>query len=187
MASHFCRFTPQSPTDYTLDIVFDHLKELCTAFIVSYETDANRPHFHFALWNTQYSTETLRARLKRVLHGQLYISGKDIENKINAIAYIIKDGLFRSFNVDAVAYLSACQVTQKKVKYDDLVKEIEIEYNKSLINDRQLIGKLLDSAVKCNRKIYLNHIKAQALLIKLKKETNKDKREFLIDKIIDDI
>lgn len=188
MKDIFGRFTPDKPDEHSLDTLIEFLKNYSNKYVVSYETDAKRPHYHFAIFNVETSTELLRTHFKsKYKPGQLYLSGKNIIDKIKTIAYTIKDGLFKSNGLDVNDFLMASVIARPKVKYDNLMKDIEDEYLKGSLNDKQLVSKILDAYLQTNKKIYIQHIKASALLIKLKKESNKSKRDLLIERIIEDL
>lgn len=187
MKDIFGRFTPDDTAKFTLDSVFSYFSDYTDKLVVSYETDAKRPHYHFVLFGIEVTTETLRARIKRDFSGQVYLSGKDVQDKVKTIAYTIKDGFYKHNGLDINTFLMASVISKPKVKFDSLIKEVQERYITGIMTDRELVSHLLDIHIRTDRKIYLHHIKAQALLIKLKKESNKDKRELLIERILDDI
>jgi len=185
MNSFFCRLTPmpEYAATYTLSIIGAGLNLLSDKYFVCYETEASRPHYHFLIY-TDLSSETLRARLKRMFFAQIYISGKEIEDQVRAIAYCMKDGTWTQSGIDINTILIAKSVSKKKLKYDDLMEELLKSYDG---DDRKLIGGIIDAHVLTNKKIYIQHIRAHALLIKLRSDKYGTHKEYLINKIIDDI
>lgn len=188
MKDIFGRFTPDKPDNCSLDILIEFLKNYTNTYVVSYETDASRPHYHFAIFKVEVSTELLRTHFKnKFIPGQLYLSGKNIEDKIKTIAYTIKDGLYKSNLLDINDFLMASVISRPKLKYDNLIHDIEDEYLKGSLTDKQLVSKILQAYIDTNKKVYIQHIKATALLIKLKKESNKTNKDLIIERIIEDL
>lgn len=183
--SIFARFTPDNPDIHSLDSIEDFIKNYTDTYVFSYEIEASRPHYHLALFDVSISTELFRNHLKK-LEGQVYISGKDIADKVKTIAYTIKDGLYRYCNLDVNDYLMANSIKKKKIKYDDRLKEIEQSYLRGLIDDKALVTQIVEAHIQSNKKIYIQHIKAQLSLIKLKNTKNQTYREILINKILED-
>lgn len=186
---YFCRITPHSEyqATYNLSIISAGLSLISNKYFVCYEIDANRPHYHFLIY-TDMSSETLRARLKKMFNSQVYISGKEIEDQVKAVAYCMKDGTWTQTGMDINTILMASSTSKKKVKFDDLVDKVIKDYETSEVKDkRKLIGGIIDAHVTCNRKVYMPHIKALAILCQLKATKTKSLREYLIDKIVDEL
>lgn len=183
--SYFIRFTPSTPTAYSLGAlkyVFEYHFEK-TSYLIA-EEKAAHTHYHIALWGIKLTPETLRYQLKQRLEGQIYISGKEIEDKVKAIAYCIKDGNYISFNLDALALIQATGISKRKLKFDDLLLQAETDYQG---DDKKFLKQLIEAHVKTNKKVYMQHIKAQLLLTKLKKDTYGTYTQYLIEKIIDNM
>lgn len=182
MSSYFCRYTPRKPEETTLDDMEAFIRELTDEFVISYEHLPRNDHFHICLWKVKRSPENLRYHLKTHLVGQVYISGKEIEDKVKAIAYTIKDGSYRSSGIDVFTWMSAMRTTHKKVKFDDDVKELTERYDPQLYNDEWLAGGIIEIYRKHNRKIYVQHLRALLQTIKMHKDSNYKLQ--LIDKIV---
>lgn len=181
MTSFFLRYTPHE-TDADLDIIRQVLDQLePTKYVVAREK-ATHEHYHIAIWGVKRTPESLRAFLKLKLIGKWYISGKEIEDKVKAIAYCIKDGDYTYHNLDVNEYLQANSISKKKVKYDDLLATAEKDYSG---DDKKFVRSLLEAHVATNKKVYLPHIKAQLLLTKLKYDKYGTYKEYLVDKIVD--
>lgn len=80
-------------------------------------------------------------------------------------------------------FLQACAIRKPKIRYDDLLSAAERDYSG---DDKKLIGQIIDAHVLTNRKVYLPHVKAQVVLIRLKKEKYGTYREYLIDKLMNE-
>lgn len=183
MTSFFLRYTPHQ-TDHSLLSIQSVINQLePTKFVVAREK-ATHEHYHIALWGVKRSPESLRAFLKLKLIGKWYISGKEIEDKVKAIAYCIKDGDYIYNNLDVNEFLQANSISKRKVKYDDLLATAEKDYSG---DDKKFVAALIDAHVRTNRKVYLPHIKAQLLLTKLKFDKYGTYKEYLVDKIMDSI
>lgn len=176
--SLFGRLTPRSTT--TMDDIVNLFNQFdITKYVLCYE-EASKPHFHFCVWTTR-SAENLRYQFKQKLDTQVYISGKDIEDKIRAIAYCFKDGNYVTKNIDILTIMAAKSVTFKKVSFDDELKEIQ---NDNSLSIEQITNKIIDLYIKYNRKIYRQHIRALIELIKVKR--SETYRNNLIKNLIDD-
>lgn len=184
MSSYFIRFTPFDDRTNDLASVTATVDKLEPSKFVVAREHAKREHYHIAVWGVKRTPESLRAFLKKDLEGQIYISGKEIQDKITAIAYCFKDGdyIHQGLNVDE--FLQAHAVSKRKIKFDDELSKIEEAYEG---DDKKFIGDILDLHAKTNKKPYLQHIKAQLLLTKLKKDKYGTYRTYLIDKIIDNM
>ena len=185
MGSYWIRFTPSNPEAYTLGTVKYVLDThfVTEKYVLAIEKAAST-HFHIALWTTDKykSNDALKYQLKKYLEGQVYISGKEIQDKIRVIAYCFKDGQYVTKNIDVMTFLQAASISKPKLKYDDLLQTAEKEYSG---DDKNFVRNLLDAHIKTNKKIYLQHIKAQLLLTKLKKDQYGTYKEYLVDKIVD--
>lgn len=181
--SYFIRFTPTDPTVYSLDIVRYVIDTffMPEKYVIGREK-ASSEHYHIALWNMDYTPEALRYQLKNRLKGQIYISGKEIEDKIKSIAYCFKDGDYIDHGLSIMEFLQATSISKPKIKYDDLLAQAEELYDG---DDKKFTRNLLEAHIKTNKKIYLPHIKAQVLLTKLKKDRYGTYKEYLVEKIID--
>lgn len=182
--SYFLRFTPLKPEDYNLKTVSVVFRMFDPTKLVVAREKASHEHYHIAIWGITRTSQNLRAYLKNVLEGQIYISGKEIEDQLRAIAYCLKDGDYYAQGLSIIEFLQASAISKRKIKYDDLLQEAEKEYDG---DDKKFVRKLLEAHVKTNKKVYLPHIKAQLLLTKLKKEQYGTYREYLVEKIIDNM
>lgn len=190
MGSYWIRFTPSTSDaqnvytlgsiKYVLDTHFHPER-----YIIAHEV-ASSVHFHIALWSSvsYRSNEALKYQLKKYLIGQVYISGKEIQEKLKVIAYCLKDGHYLQHNVSVTDFLQAASISKPKIKYDDLIAKIEADYQG---DDKKLARDIFDAYVKTNKKVYLPHIRAQMLLIKLKSEKYGTFKEYLVDKILNDL
>lgn len=175
--SYFLRLTPRNPT--CLDAIRNIIDPLSYKYVISQE-ETPRVHYHICMW-CHKSIENLRYHLKQRVDGQIYISGKDIEDKINAIAYTIKDGNYVHRNLDITEFLLANAVTKRKLKFDDLIDQLKDEYNPSTMSDQTLVRKILEIYTKCKRKPYKQHIRALYDTIKLSKDSR------YIDRMVEQI
>lgn len=176
MNEYFVRFTPSSPTSFE-DIILALTAIDIDKYFIAYE-EASKPHYHLCLW-TNRSVENLRYQIKKHINAQVYISGKQIQDRVKAIAYCMKDGNYRQKNIDAFEYMNAKQISTPKIKFDDELKKI----TDSDLSMRELVSSLIDLHIKCNRKIYRQHIKALMDLIRARK--CKTFREELINYFLD--
>lgn len=152
--SYFVTLTPYEPL--SLDDIEEQFSCIgIQKYLVCYE-EASRPHFHACLY-TQRSAENLKYQLKSKINGRVHISGKDIENKISAYAYTLKDGLFRSKGINFLDIMTAKAKSHPKIKFDD---ELKVLMDDQVSSISELAKKLIDLHVKCKRKIYRQHLKA---------------------------
>lgn len=180
MPEYFIRITPYDRV--SLDDVENLFKILkVERYVVSYE-EASRPHYH-AFLETSYTAERMRYQIKAHLNGQIYISGKEVQHKVKAIAYTIKDGNFRMKNIDVNEYLMAKSITHQKPNFDKELKEIT---DKEWTEDqkRQLTEEVLELYVKFNRKIYIQHIQA---IVRTSLSKDKKYRFRLVEKILENL
>lgn len=178
MNSYFVRITPRDPISYEdIETVLStlHIEQ----WFICYE-EASRPHYHLCLFSER-GVENLRYRLKKEINGQVYISGKQIEDKVKAIAYCMKDGNYRHKNIDVNTFLMANSITHKKEKFEDELKKFIDDTEHSI---RHIVEGIIDLHIKYNRKIYRQHIKALVELIKAKRCPNY--RQQLINYFLDE-
>lgn len=175
---YFARFTP-SKEAVSLDDIVPILEELSNSYVVSYE-EASRPHFHFYM-ESDFSPERLRYRLKSRLTGQIYISGKDVEDKVRTIAYTIKDGNYRLKNIDVNTFLMAKQQSHPKETFDKEIKELY----EGTYETEDLVDKIVDLYIKYNRKIYIQHI--QSLVRTIQARNNERYRKSLVRRIYENL
>lgn len=166
MRGYFIRITPLDDAEVGLHgmvaIIENELG--CEKYVVSREV-ASRVHFH-ALIYTAFSPERVRYRLKGILECQLYISGKDIQDKVSCIAYTIKDGSYVQKGIDVCTWLQAKQKTHKKVTFDDVLKTISNKYRTSG-NDDQLLEDIRQLYIDFHRRMYKHHIRGLYDTIKI--------------------
>lgn len=151
----FIRITPNNGISMTLDdikITMEALK--IDTYLASQEyTHKERLHYHIYL-KTDYTNERLRYQLKKLLSGQVYISGKDVIDKIQCLAYTIKDGNYIHNNIDILTLMSAKAKSFKKVTFEDELNNIQVRHSEKYVQD------ILEVYAKYNRKIYPQHIQA---------------------------
>lgn len=180
MNEYFIRLTPGVGFSFSLDDAETLLQTASiTSYVVSYE-EASRPHFH-AYIKSAYSPERLRYRLKSLFTGQVYISGKEVVDKVQTIAYTIKDGNYRHKDLDVNTLLMAQQRSFPKFKFDDELKKIL----DSDLTDEKLVDSVIDLYVKAKRKIYVQHI--QAIVRNYKAQKSSSYRRDLANKILDSL
>lgn len=180
--SYFCRFTPHSDTDYSLDKLSEFISQLSNKYVISYEQKPRNNHYHICLWDVNRSPENLRYHFRTNLVGKVYISGKEIEDQVKAIAYTIKDGSYKSHGIDVFTWMAALRTTKKKESFDEDLTELTDRYSPNLYDDKWLCGGILELYKKFNRKVYTQHIRALMTTIKLKKDPHY--RDKLVDKIL---
>lgn len=164
--SYFARITPRYPG--SLQQMEDIISPLAGKYVISLETTP-RPHFHICLWASK-SIENLRYHLKSRIDGQIYISGKDIEDKIAAIAYTIKDGNYVYRGLDVAEFLLANSVSKPKLDFDQLIKDLTNKYDPRSMSDQSLIKSIIQIYIDCHRKPYRQHIRSLFDSIKLSKD-----------------
>ena len=175
---YFVRITPND--NATFDDIIDMMIHMeIEKYFICYE-EAARPHYHLCLW-TKRSPENLRYQLKERVNGQVYISGKEIQDKVKAIAYCMKDGNYIEKNIDINTFLLAKTITHKKVKFEEELKQIIDNKDLSI---RTLVKQIVELHIKYNRKIYRQHIKAMIELIRVKRCP--DYKDKLIEYFLED-
>lgn len=154
MPELFIRLTPYGPSELCrVDEIVRNLNP--TSYCLSQE-EATRRHYHL-YFNGDYTIERIRYRLKSQIDAQVYISGKDVQDKIRTIAYTIKDGNYTHHNLDVNTFLMAQQVTFKKKTFDDSVKELkQIQWS----SIEELVDAVIDIYIEFNKKIYEQHLSA---------------------------
>jgi len=180
--SYFIRITPTDKLE--LDTIYKHFIKYDPVKLVVAKEQGTREHFHIAIWGVTRSSSNLRAHIKTHIDAQVYISGKDIDNSVNAIAYCFKDGNYRHYGLDINEFLQAITTSKPKLKYDKILQDIDNQYDG---DDKTYLSKVFKAHVDTNKKVYIQHIKAQLLLVKLKHDKYGTYREYLIEKIIDNI
>lgn len=173
MPELFLRLTPYKSS--TLDDVVEIIDSFSSTYVVSYE-EASRPHYHIYM-DTKYSPERLRYQLKSKLSMQVYISGKDVQDKVRAIAYTIKDGNYRMKNIDVNTFLMAKQQSKPKESFDTELKVI----SEGGMDTDDLVEAIVNLYIKYNRKMYIQHI--QALVRTIQSRNNDTYRRALCRRI----
>lgn len=176
--SYFARLTPRNPT--SLKAVEELVSFYSNKYVISQE-EATRVHFHICMWCDK-GIENLRYHLKSKIDSQIYLSGKDIEDKVSAIAYTIKDGYYVHRGLDVNEFLLANAVTRPKVDFDDTIKRITDDYDPSYVSDQKLLTQIIDTYIQCRRKPYKQHIRALYDSIKISKDQTYKQR--LIENIL---
>lgn len=166
-SSYFVRITPRH--EGSLQQLETIVSPLASKYVISQETTP-RLHFHLCLWANK-SIENLRYHLKSHIDGQIYISGKDIDNKIQAIAYTIKDGNYVHRGLDVAEFLLANQVAKPKANFEQLIKDLTNKYEPRTMSDQSLIKSIIQIYIDCHRKPYKQHIRALFDTIKLSKDS----------------
>lgn len=177
MNEYFIRITPYGQSE------LNAIDEIVRSFNpVSYclsREIATRVHYHL-YFKTDYTKERLRYQLKSKLNAQIYISGKDVQDKIKTIAYTIKDGDYTHMGLDVSTFLMAQSISFQKVTFDSELKELySIEWGDS---PDKLAGVVLELYCKYNRKIYEQHIVALVKLIMAKQSGKFQQR--ILDNVI---
>lgn len=176
--SYFLRITPYDPLSFEdIEAFLETLS--INQYFICYE-EASRPHYHLCLFSER-GVENLRYRIKRDINGQVYISGKAIEDKVKAVAYCMKDGKWKQKNMDVHTMLMATATTHKKENFETELKKIMENTELSL---RKVVKEIIELHIKYNRKIYRQHIRALIELIRVKRCT--DYKEKLIDFFLDE-
>lgn len=161
--SYFIRITPRE--QMSMDDVINVIEAAGSdKWFVCYEEGKKRGHFHVCMWCVR-GPENLRYHLKAKINGQVYISGKEIEKQVNAVAYCMKDGQWKEKNIDILTLMSATAMTKPKVNFDSELKELT-ESDQSI---EKIASRLVDLYIKYNRKIYRQHLKSHMDLIRAKR------------------
>lgn len=177
---YFVRITPS--VGYGLQQLKEVLDTLSIERYFICEETATRLHYHACIY-TKRSAESLRYQLKRYIQGEVYISGRDIEDQVKAVAYCMKDGKWLQKNMDVNTLLMAQTVTRKKeAKFDKALNDIIDDIN---LGTRQMVRAIVQLHVKHNRRIYPQHIEAMVRLGEAKR--SRDYTERLVDRIVREI
>lgn len=160
--SYFLRCTPRKET--SLEVFKSLVTRFTSSYIIARE-EASSVHFHIAMFKVQITPERLRYHCKNSIEGQWYISGKEVQDQIKAVAYCMKDDNYISNGIDVTTILMAKQIAKPKVKFDEEMRKIS-EMDEDI---EVIIDKIIDLYIRCERKIYIQHIRAQVELIKAKK------------------
>lgn len=176
--SYFIRITPdqQEAGLDQLDTILETIG--ITKYFICEET-ATRLHFHACIY-TDRSAESLRYQLKRYIEGEVYISGKDIQDQVKAVAYCMKDGKWRQKNMEVQTILMAKSITRPKAKPFD--KQIGDLIDEVSLSDESFIKKVIDVHCQFNRKIYPQHI--AALTRTRTAKIDEDYKQRLADRIL---
>lgn len=173
-SEYFIRVTPYDTS--TLDDIRNVFEQLnFDSYVLSREL-ASRVHYH-AYIRTTKSAERLRYQLKQRVGGQIYISGKQVEDQVRAIAYTIKDGSYIYKDIDVNTFLKAVQLSKPKTTFDDRIKEIKSR-------DPTVVTRGVVRAYKeFNRKPHLHHIESLVRYILLKNDDTYE--NVVVNKILD--
>lgn len=177
-SSYFVRITPREPITYEdIESFLDNIR--INQWVICFEQGSKNgtDHYHLCLFSER-GPENMRFHFKQHFNAQVYISGKNIEDKVRAVAYCFKDGNYRQKNLDYNTFLMAKSIAHKKAKFEDDIRDLDL--NKT---ERQILEDIIDLHVKYNRKIYKPHIKALFDLIRLKKG-GKTYRDILVKDIL---
>lgn len=177
--SYFVRITPKDETSFDdmVNIIDSIL--LIKKYFICYET-ASRPHYHLCLF-CHRTPEALRYQLKKYIEGQVYISGKEIQSQVKAIAYCMKDGNWRQRNINILDIMTAKAISKPKENFDTDLEKLTSNETLSL---KEIATELVNIYVKYNRKIYRQHLKAHLDLIRSKRCN--EYKDNLIKYILDD-
>jgi len=174
MNEYFIRITPYDTSDLSdIRTVFEDIG--LDTYVLSRES-ASRVHYHSYI-RTRFTAERLRYQLKSRIGGQIYISGKSVEDKIRAIAYTIKDGDYVYGNIDVNELLMAIQQSKPKVTFDDTINAITSDTVDSVTKG------VVRAYKEFKRKPHLGHMEALVRYILLKNSSSYE--QILINKIID--
>lgn len=156
MKGLFIRITPDDES--TLDDMKAIIEEatMPDSYVLSREV-ASSVHYHLLVY-TPFSSERVRYRIKGSISCQIYISGKDIQDKVKAIAYTIKDGHYVHKGLNIQEWMMAKQKTHKKITFEDAISTIETNYAR-LRNDEALVQEIIQVHIDFKKKMYRNHLK----------------------------
>lgn len=179
----FIRITPHSE-GVTLEEMEEFVEQdlRSSKYVISLE-HATNDHFHLLVY-TPMSPENVRYRIKQNYDCNVYISGKEIQDKIKAIAYTIKDGHYVHKGLDIWEWMQAKQMTYPKVKFDEAIKVIKQNYSATFYEEG-LVRELIQLHIDTGRRIYRQHLRAWIDTIKL--EVDERYRERLVKEILLDI
>lgn len=158
MRGLFMRITPYNNDDATLQRIAEII-ELTTVparYVISEEI-ASHLHYHILTYSDR-SPERIRYAIKSKIECQLYISGREVQDKVKAIAYTIKDGKYIQKNMDVNDFLLAKQISRPKRTFDDGLKELK-EIYKTNMDDEELLRGLIRVYKEFNKKINRLHLK----------------------------
>lgn len=124
--------------------------------VVCIETGEQAHHTHFHIYleldtqeeYTDAFRNALRRNLSKLFCGYIRISGKQVEDKIRNIAYILKDGYYKTYKIDWLTFLEAKKTshpkTQKKT-YQEAYKEWfdSINYDGTNVSEDEAVSRLL--------------------------------------------
>lgn len=176
--SYFLRITPYEQLSF--EDIIEVVETLgIKKYFICYE-EASRPHYHLCLFSER-GVENLRYQIKKRINGQIYLSGRQIDNKLRAIAYCMKDGVWREKGINILDIMAAKALSKPKENFDDDIAKLVAEPELSI---EQITSRIVDTYVKYNRKVYRHHIRALVELIRIKRCP--EYRKNLIRNIIDD-
>jgi len=165
----FGRFTPKDEKEFSLDILDKFFKDAVKSkkFVICEErSKIGVYHFHFIIY-TLDTIQCIRARLLKFLKGkgELYFSKKPVQDQTRAIAYVIKDGSYRSNNIDVGTMLTAKKVSYKKKVFRDEYKRILDDYS-SHLTDEYFVNDLINLYIEFHKPLNLAQITNCCILAK---------------------
>lgn len=165
----------------TLHNVFlDCVSESTWVIGFEYGDKSKKWHYHATVYGHIMTRETLRARLNKSFSlSKKRLSLTDIHNPQTVISYTIKGGNFMSYGIDEElinkslenSYEKNQNIKEHKKDFRKLLKEIEDEYLKDTgpYQLEDFVEKYLQAYLDYGKPIYLSHIKARLITIRLRK------------------
>lgn len=147
--------------------ILDNYKDV-QAYCISFEiSDDDVQHYHLYI-KTELTAKTLRQRFLRTFKCRSRFSSKEIQDRIRAIAYTIKDGNYFQKNLNVHEFLMAVQVSHpKKPKFEVALRSIDEEYIAGNIDFEKYLVRVLTLYKDYRRKLYRQHIIAHATTVRL--------------------
>lgn len=160
----------------------------CEARFVAREiSDKGVVHFH-CVFSFRGGPELLRYRLKS-MGGQVYISGKEVQNQVKAIAYCMKDGDWRQSNMNINDMLMAKSITKPKKTAVNFSKSLENLIDRAredaAYRTKDFINHVIELHIECKKRIYPQHIEGIVRLVEAMRSA--DYRQRLGERIHDNI
>lgn len=133
-------------------------------------------HYHATLWGVPLTRETLRARVKKFFkckNKELAIG--DIKNPDTVVSYTVKGGVYMGYGVSDDDLEEAFELSYDKVEekkdFKKVLKELEEEYlrDNSAFQLEDFVEKYIQTYLDYCKPIYLSHIKARLITLRLVK------------------
>lgn len=124
--------------------------------VVCIETGETSQHTHFHIYLELDTQElytdafrvSMRRKLSSIFRGYVRLSGSQVEDKIRNIAYILKDGDYKTYKIDWLTFLEARKIShpkEKKKTYQETYKEWfdKVQFDGSLASEDTAVCGLL--------------------------------------------